>query len=551
MKRIFLLTLLCIPLCCTAFELRNPLDIPIELSANFAELRGNHFHSGLDFKTQQQIGQPVYAVYDGYVSRINIASNGYGNCLYINHPEIGLTTVYAHLDSFEPYIDSVLKAHQYAVEKFEVDLYLDSTKIPVKKGKRVATSGNSGSSGGPHLHFETRDLKTEAVIDPQTYYYVIDDVKPRFHRIYITPIAGEGVVAGGALTKSYSLEQLKGNPVKAYGRVGIGVRANDYMTNTGNIYGVNSLKVEVDGQVKFHYKNDRFSFDSTRYINSFIDYAIWSESRVMVMKTYMPENACTEFIKEQTDGGYLLINENRDYNIRITIADFRGNTSVTNFTIRGDSTVIPVVSAYNGGRYFIWNLPNTIVDGKFRFEVPKGSLYNSIYFKYNAAKDSTGYSDIHQLHYSTEPLQKYANITIPIKNDTISNKRQYYMAYSADGTKWSYSGWGEYHDGLISGQTRALGYYKVMVDKTQPSIKFLGRAGNTICFKISDTGSGVGEMRGEIDGKWALFSYDAKKHTVSYTFDPARVEKGKNHKVSFTLYDNCGNARTFKTNVYW
>jgi len=550
MKRLLLFLILSVSVSCVAFELRNPMNIPIELSANFAELRPNHFHSGLDFKTEQQIGQPIYSVYDGYVSRVNISEKGYGNCLYINHPEIGLTSVYAHLDGFEAKIDSVIKAYQYDKEHFAVDFYLKPTDIPVKKGDLVAISGNSGSSGGPHLHFETRDLVSEDIIDPLFYYNVADNTSPRFHRIYVTPIQGEGTVEGNVISRGYSLEQLRGRSVKAFGKVGIGVRANDYMTGTGNIYGVHSLKVEVDGVTKFHYVNNRFSFDSTRYINSFIDYALWSKTREMVMKTYLPENCCMQYIAEQKDGGYIFVNEERDYKVKITISDFKGNSSYANFTIRGDSTVIPIISAYNGGKYFIWNMRNIIDEDGLYFDLPRGSLYNTLYFKYKHIPDSTSYSDAYQLHYATEPIQKYATIRIKVKSDTLSNKSQYYIANKGNGTTYSYVG-GEYKDGYVECKTRSLGWYTIKVDRSKPAIKYLGKSGSTIKYTISDSGSGIGEFRGEVDGKWALFTYDAKYHLISYTFDSKRVTKGKNHKVIFTVYDKCGNVTKHSANIYW
>ncbi len=550
MRKVFVAFLFLIPAFAGAFELRQPMDLPIELAANCGELRPNHFHSGLDMKTNQQIGQPVYTVYDGYLARINVSPVGYGNCLYVNHPEIGLTSVYAHLDSFEPAIDSILKAKQYELGEFAVDFNLDSLQVPLKKGERIATSGNSGSSGGPHLHFEIRDMVTEEVHDPQLYYHIEDNTRPRFHKIYIVPMPGEGVVAGSAEKKGYTVESLKSAPVKAYGRIGIDVRANDYMSGNANIYGVHSLKVEVDGVTTFHYELEKFSFDSTRYINSFIDYALWYTKREMTMKTYLPDNPCLQYIKEQKGSGYIIIDENRDYKVKLTIDDFRGNTNTLNFTIKGDSTVIPVISAYNGGEYFNWNIPNELKKEHVYFYVPRGSLYNSIYFKYAEISDSTGYSNIHQMHYATEPLQKFCTLVIDLTNDTLKNKSAYYLAQKDRNGNWSYMG-GTYIDGAMEVRTRTLGDYKVLADTTAPAVTFLGKVGDVIKFRISDSQSGIGGWSAKIDGKPAIFAYDAKSKLIYYKFDPKRVEQGKSHNIELSVSDKCGNTTVRKAKALW
>ena len=163
-------------------EFRQPMDIPVALSANFGELRANHVHSGLDLKTQQVCGQKVYAVQEGYVSRIHVSATGYGNCLYIDHPS-GYTSVYAHLDRFLPFIDSIAKREQYARESFALDYYPEAGSIPVKKGQLIAYSGNSGSSGGPHLHFEIRETATQKAMDPQQFYQIYDNLAPKFKKI--------------------------------------------------------------------------------------------------------------------------------------------------------------------------------------------------------------------------------------------------------------------------------------------------------------------------------------------------------------------------------
>ena len=253
-------------------HLISPVDIPVTLSASFGELRPNHFHSGIDIKTQQQIGLPMYSIDDGYVWRISISPGGYGNCLYLKHKDV--ISVYAHLDRFTPEITEWIRDYQYKNKTFSMDAYLQPNEIPVKQGDLVAWGGNSGSSGGPHLHFEIRDTTGVYVYDAQPLYNVYDNVYPRFKNIAINPVSGQGVVDNSYTYKMYGVKRTGtgkyvANKIKAWGKIGIEVKAFDYMTGQNNFYGVKSLKLLVDDKLTFSYIMDKFSLEDTRYINSF------------------------------------------------------------------------------------------------------------------------------------------------------------------------------------------------------------------------------------------------------------------------------------------
>ncbi|MDE6073021.1 MAG: M23 family metallopeptidase, partial [Muribaculaceae bacterium] len=220
----------------------RPLDIPAVFAGNFGELRPNHFHSGLDFKTQGRTGLPIKAIDDGYVSRCIVSPWGFGRAIYIVHPSTGLTSVYGHLENFSDKIDNVVRDLQYQNETFTIDLDFEPDEIPVKRGEIIALSGNAGSSGGPHLHMDIRDTATGDALDPMEFYrdIVNDNVAPEVRNLGLYPITDKGIVNGN--TDGIVLapnEFSKG--FTAWGRVTPAINAFDRMTGTGNIYGVKYL----------------------------------------------------------------------------------------------------------------------------------------------------------------------------------------------------------------------------------------------------------------------------------------------------------------------
>ena len=278
----------------SAQQLRQPFDFPILLSGNFGELRNNHFHSGIDFKTQGVEGKPIHAVQDGYVSRISVSPWGYGNGLYLTHPD-GTTTVYGHLQRFAPSIARYIKTQQYEQESFNVNLFLDPDQLPVKKGEIVAYSGNTGSSGGPHLHFEVRDTESEEVLDPIEYFKekITDTRAPKIQGILVCPQSGKGVVNGSnrklelkPVTAKNGKQTITGK-IEAWGEIGLAVKAYDYMDNTTNIYGVKDITLRQDSQIIYHSNLNRFAFDETRYLNSYVDYEEWKERRSFYMRSFV------------------------------------------------------------------------------------------------------------------------------------------------------------------------------------------------------------------------------------------------------------------------
>ena len=532
--------------------LRSPFNFPIVLSGNFGELRSTHFHSGIDFKTQGVEGKPIHAVNDGYVSRIGVSPWGYGNALYIDHPD-GTTTVYAHLKSFDKKIEDYIKEQQYIQESFAVNLYPDSEQFVFKRGDIIALAGNSGSSGGPHLHFEVRDTQTEDIIDPLLFYKdrVKDTQAPQAREIIIYPFETKGIVNGSSRPQKLRVagKHIQ-EKITAWGEIGLGIKAFDSMDGTSNIYGVKSISLTLDNDEIFHYDIERFAFDETRYINSFNDYDEWKNNRSKFIKCFVEPGNHLRFIRSKKYG-IVTIDEERIYNFTYTLSDIFGNKTTLTVNIEGKKQDIPPVET-EGSVFF-----NRISDNRFRekgifLSIKKGNLYDNLNFRYSVKEDSTAIANTHILHNKSIPLHQNGQLSLRVQNDILENKKQYGIISIYKG-KVSWIG-GEFENGWVNADIRELGTYSVRTDTTAPKITPVNMntwvQNRNIVFKISDNLSGIKEYRGEINGEFILFEFDGKKGLISYKFDPQRLPKGTCN-LTLTATDACENKSTFTHTFTW
>ncbi|MDL2266079.1 M23 family metallopeptidase [Parabacteroides sp. OttesenSCG-928-G07] len=537
-------------------KLPNPFDFPILLSGNFGELRSNHFHSGIDFKTQGAEGKAVHVTGDGFLSRISVSPGGYGNALYVDHPD-GTTTVYAHLQRFTAEVAAYVKEEQYKAERFAVNLTPSPEQFPVKKGEVIAWSGNTGSSSGPHLHFEIRHTETEEVIDPLPYFQsgIIDERAPRIQGVMVYPIEGEGVVNGGTRKREYKQFAVSGGRqtinqrIEAWGKIGLGVKAYDYMNNTSNIYGVKEVVLEIDGEQVFRSDLDRFAFDESRYINSFIDYEEWAENRSFYMKSFIEPGNRLRFLQGR-DRGYLTINEERPYELVYTLTDIYGNKVRLAFTIQGKEQPIPQPDTTNTTP-FHWASVNRFGAKGVRLTIPSRNLYTDLLFHYTVDEDSTGYAAVHHLHNRQVALHRQAQLSIRVQNDTLENKAQYGIVHIYKGRK-AWTG-GSYRDGWVDANIRELGSYSVAVDTVSPTITPVSQStwvkNQRFSFRLSDNLSGVSTYHGEIDGEYVLFEMN-NRSVITYHFDKEKLERGR-HTLRLCVTDACGNESVFEHSFSW
>ncbi len=537
---------------------RNPVTIPPALSGNFGELRNNHFHSGIDFKTQQVTNKPVVAIEDGYVSRIAVSPGGYGLAIYLDHPATGHTSVYGHLNSFSDAIARYVVEKQYELERYQVNLHPEAWQLPVKRGEQIALSGNSGSSAGPHLHFEIRDLATQEPLDVLAYIDPVpDSQKPDLRGIALYPIAGHGIVNGSSNHLRITLKKDKaGNPLPpgitltAWGRIGVGLKAYDRMDGQSNTYGVKQIRLYLDEELIFTSTIRRFSFDDTRMLNTFIDFADWRERRSLYMKSFIEPGNKLPFYQSK-NRGYVVINEERTYRFRYELEDHYGNQLTYPFAVKGVPARIPQPAPC--GHYMSWQFDNSYLDPDLSLLIPTGNLYHDICFTHKSTQSNSHYSDIHSVHEAPVPLHQQATLRIRLKGDTLLQKSNYGIVSLDKNGKESWLG-GHYQEGGVVTTLRELGgRYAVSADGVAPVITPLQpenwKKQRTIRLRLTDNKSGIASFRGEINGRFVLFSHDSKSTLYSYRFDDARLPDTEVLELTFTATDGAGNKSEYKVTL--
>lgn len=532
----------------------NPLDISMILSGSFGELRSNHFHSGLDIKTQQRTGLPVYAPADGYVSRIKVSHYGYGKALYIKHPN-GYSTVYAHLDSYAGAIAEYVKERQYNKEEFEIELFPNAADLKVNKGDLIAYTGNTGGSGGPHLHFEIRDAASRPM-NPMLFGINIPDSKrPLVSSVIAYPIGEDAQVNNDQNpVKLRLILQKDGNykaeNVQAFGKIGFGVSTNDQLDGASNKNGVYQIKTNYNGTEKINIHFEKFSFAETRYLNRYIDYEYWMKNRSRVQKLFREANNPLSIIKNEDTDGYIDVQEGFNSNYTITITDFEGNKTSIVIPIEGKKSENSTPKQINKTDDYIYsNQATSITKGKYSVYIPANSLYENSFL----AIDTKG--DTLHLHEDHIPIHKNITITADISNYKTTDKDKLYIGWLNYYGKPYYNT--TYRKGdKLSAKTRTFGTYVLASDTTGPTINPINfddgkwiSSNKTLELSINDDLSGISSYRATINGKFILMEYDYKKDVIKYNFDDNIISETENN-LKVIVTDNVGNSTTFEATFF-
>ena len=576
MRRIYILALL---LCLYATAWAQKLDpsyydFPLRdvagyYSANFGEMRPNHFHSGTDFKTNGVEGKPVIAVADGYVSRILQSPTGYGLALYVVHPN-GTTSVYGHLSRFRKDIADYVFAERHRLKKSRVDLYCKAGQFTVKRGEEIARSGNTGSSQGPHLHFEIRDSRTgktfniikQGIVTPK------DDISPyimKVHYIEVDTVRGVPVHSRPATYAVHKADNTtyrtaQQSPIKV-GRKGyFVVETSDRKNDVANTYGVYNLVEKIDGKTIFEYRNDGFTFDLSRYCNAVSYYPIQRSSRNEAMRTALLQGGTKYFYPTLVNRGVVTTTAEQTRDVEFLITDDCGNTSTLKFQIVGKADADCFKGEIDQEAYIVEYNHDFAdkVDDVLSVVIPKGALYESIAMKMERSDveikaDSTVsvLSPAYTIHDADTPLQTSIGVVFSMP---IEEALQPYtaMASVAANGRLSYIG-GTYRNRRFTARTSTFGTFCLVADRTAPVIRpqFTDgqdcRSRNSISFRLSDNFSGVSTYTATIDGQWVAIDYARSRATINLSAEG--ITGGKSHTVQITVKDSCGNTATWQGTI--
>ena len=538
----------------------NPLDFRLLLSGTFGELRGNHFHAGIDFKTKGVEGQNIYAIADGYVSRIKVSSYGYGKALYINHTD-GKTSVYAHLQKFSEKIDSIVKKEHYKRKQFEINIFPKANSIQVKQGEIIALSGNSGSSQGAHLHFEIRDTKTEHPLDPLDYgFKVIDNISPILKEIKIFDIDNHDLSSTYKISKKNNKYYTQ-DTIYSNSKVGIGIYTYDQSNDAYNKNGVNDIKVYLDSTLIYHFELDQLDFSKNKYINAHIDY----EEKVLSKRKFhkcfrLPNNSLKNY-KTLINNGYFKLDNNKNHFVQIEVSDSYDNISNLSFILKksiiaSENKTMTNVDKPDASttKLFYWYNENKFNTDNFKLSINKNYLYETIDFNYLEKDSIKGiYGKIHQCHFETVPLHKAAKISIRAKVPS-RLKDKVYIAKVKD-NKFIYYG-NKWENSYISAKISQFGDFAVAADSIKPKITGVNiypgkEIKNQITIKclIEDKESGIKKYEGKINGQWILMEYDHKRKLLQYDFNEI-IKKGEN-LFTLDVLDMLGNVKKYSAKFYY
>ncbi|MFS4492383.1 M23 family metallopeptidase [Maribacter sp. 2308TA10-17] len=534
---------------------RPPLDIPLILAGTFGELRSNHFHGGIDIKTQQRQGLPVYAIGDGTITRIKVSLYGYGKVLYVAHPN-GYTSVYGHLQKFGPEIQEYVKKIQYQKKAYEIEVFPDYGELKLEKGQIIAYSGNTGGSSGPHLHFEIRSSITEKPTNPLLYgYEVRDATNPVLDKLFAYPLSKEAQVnqSNDKVELNFSKQKdgtFLADKVIASGAIGFGFLGYDRQDMAANKNGIYSVQLLLNGNVYVDYDFETFAFKETRYINTLIDYEHYGKYRQKIQQCFLTPGNKLKIYNVIKNEGKISVKEGLSYSIELLLKDLEGNLTKAIIPLEGKKEPIKIKKEIvKTDNYVIAKKPNNYDLGGAKVYFPSNTFYKDFYVDLKKDNDTV------TIHNSRVPVHRNFTLTFDTSKYSKEERKQLLIARLDKKLKPNYAT--TYKRGnTFTTKTRNLGTYTLVKDTIAPKV----RAKNFkekqwlnnysyLSLQISDDLSGIDTYSATLNGEWILMEYESKKNTLTYNFDD-KILNQKHCELVVVVTDNVGNSTTFTSSFY-
>jgi murein DD-endopeptidase MepM/ murein hydrolase activator NlpD len=520
---------------------RYPLDSLPNLVSPFGGLRDNHFHSGIDLRTNGREGLPVYAAADGYISRIKIQKSGYGKALYIEHPN-GYSTVYGHLQQYNGEIAEWIHRYQYINKTFEFDKIFMKPFLKVKKGDTIGWSGNSGGSTGPHLHYEIRDTKTEKIMNPALFGLIpYDTLDPIINKIHVYKFVTEGELLKKQLTvnkRNFTLidsiwlykDTLELDP-EVYG---FGIEAYDYIHNAKDEKGIYEISLLLNQQPKFTHTLNQFAFDESKYINAHIDFPYYKIEKARVQKCFIDDGNVFSTYKTDADKGRLnlALKKNHTGNIVFAVKDFNGNAYYLQLCYKiGESKLdqarVDYEKSIAGKRMLIPGKAQVVEANGLVIKMDPKSIYDTVFYELETLfGDKNSFSREFVFHTPNVPIHAAFDIAIEPAFVPAGLESKLVLAYSNGKSDRFRSAGGSFENGVVKGKGANFGNYCIMLDTVAPTVKWMrykneDNPNDTLRwdFEIKDNFTGISSYSAYLNDNWILVDYDLKNQQLTYKFD--------------------------------
>ena len=533
-------------------EYHSPLDIELNLSGTFGEIRGtSHFHAGMDMKTNREINLNIYSIEEGYVSRIKVSPYGYGKAIYITHKN-NITSVYAHLNKYNKEIQKYVRKKQYEKESFTIELFFDSTTFPIKKGEIIGFSGNTGGSFGPHLHFEMRATDKQEPFNVHEYNFIIkDSTPPEIKEIKAYSLNKKATVQTKGIKKykvyydSEKREHYMKDTVKVTGDFGLSIFCFDKTENNYNKNGVKSIELKDKKTSFFKYEMTKVNFSKNKYVKAHIDYKEKKENNKTFQKSFIERNNNLDLYKHINNG---IIEYKKDTLVllKYIVKDFYDNSSELNVYVKF-KVQNNIQKETKPKNTIYYDVKNKFENENIKIDFPVKSLFDNTELKINTRHENNPIylSPVYEIHDKNIPICN--KIKLSIKHEIEDEWKDKIGITRIEKSKISFLG-GENVNQTITKRINSFGEYTITIDTIPPEIKPINLKQDmskaySIRIKITDNLSGIKKYEGKINGKWILMDYDYKNQKLIYSFDNS-IKKG-NHKLDLTVTDKVNNISKY------